>query len=122
MEHKEELKNTLIISAFSSSVKSYFFNNIKSKKIILDSNSSKFSLVTDEIKIRNIDFPDKYIAHIKSNIKKADIIFISSHKEVREALRKAQINLLQYIMIYLVKKNTQKDIYKEDQTKASLDL
>lgn len=56
----------------------------------LDSDSSNFSWVKDEngnnTKERNPEFPKNYIEHIKSNIGKVDVIFVSSHKVVREAL------------------------------------
>lgn len=40
----------------------------------------------DKIKVRNPEFPSNYIQHIKENIGKVDYIFVSSHKEVRDAL------------------------------------
>lgn len=45
----------------------------------------------DLIKVRNPEFPKNYIEHIKENIGKVDYIFVSSHKEVREALLEAEI-------------------------------
>jgi hypothetical protein len=45
--------------------------------MILDSDSSKFD---------KSQFPQNYIDHIKSNIGEADMILVSSHKEVRDAL------------------------------------
>lgn len=48
--------------------------------------------IKDElIKVRNPDFPNNYIEHIKENIGKVDIIFVSSHLQVREALTNAGI-------------------------------
>ena len=69
-------KETLVISAFPGCGKSHFFRENKDK-IVLDSDSSKFD---------KSDFPNNYIEHIKKNIGKADIILVSSHKEVRDAL------------------------------------
>lgn len=70
-------------------------------KKILDSDSSLFSWIYDEngnkTDKRNPDFPNNYIQHIKDNIDKQDIIFISSHKIVREALEKEGIK---YYLIY----------------------
>lgn len=81
---------TYVISAFPGCGKSYCFNNYQDKFTILDSDSSEFSWVKDEngnnTKERNPEFPNNYIKHIKENIKKADIIFVSSHEEVRKAL------------------------------------
>ncbi len=67
---------TIIISAFPGCGKSHLFRN-KGDKKILDSDSSKFD---------KSQFPQNYIDHIKSNIGEADMILVSSHKEVRDAL------------------------------------
>jgi hypothetical protein len=67
---------TIIISAFPGCGKSHLFRN-KGEKQILDSDSSKFD---------KSQFPQNYINHIKSNIGLADMILVSSHKEVRDAL------------------------------------
>ena len=48
----------------------------------------------DEIKVRNPDFPNNYIEHIKENIGKADYIFVSTHEEVRRALAEAGIDFI----------------------------
>jgi hypothetical protein len=57
---------------------------------MLDSDSSEFSWVKDEngnnTKVRNTEFPMNYIQHIKENIGKVDVIFVSSHEVVRKAL------------------------------------
>ena len=68
--------DTLIVSAFPGCGKSHLFRN-KGEKKILDSDSSTFD---------KSEFPQNYIEHIKSNIGKADIILVSSHKVVRDAL------------------------------------
>jgi hypothetical protein len=70
------VKKTLVISAFPGCGKSHFFRNNKDKEV-LDSDSSKFD---------KAHFPKNYIEHIKSNLGKVDIIMVSSHKEVRDAL------------------------------------
>lgn len=80
-------RDTIIISAFPGSGKSHLFRN-KGDRIILDSDSSKFD---------KSDFPANYLEHIKSNIGKADIILVSSHKEIREALF---INNINYQLVY----------------------
>lgn len=87
---------TKIISAFPGTGKSTYHN--KHKETTLDSDSSNFSWITDSDgnKVRNPDFPKNYIQHIKENIGKYEIIFISSHKEVRDAL------LDECIFFYLV--------------------
>ncbi len=68
--------DTLVVSAFPGCGKSHLFRN-KGDMKILDSDSSTF----DKSK-----FPQNYIEHIKSNIGEVDVILVSSHKEVREAL------------------------------------
>lgn len=96
------MKNTKVISAFPGCGKTYCFNKYKDSDIkILDSDSSDFSWVKDEngnnTKERNPDFPNNYIKHISDNIGKADIIFVSSHDVVRDALKQNKIN---YILVY----------------------
>lgn len=87
-------KNTLIISAFPGSGKSYMTKFSKQYKCI-DSDSSLYSWIykdgvkTDE---RNPDFPNNYMAHIKANIGKCDIIFVSTHESVRNALLESGLN------------------------------
>ena len=66
---------TLIVSGFPGTGKSHFFNS--TTRFVLDSDSSTFD---------KSDFPRNYIEHIKSKIGQADIIFVSSHKDVRDAL------------------------------------
>ena len=73
-EHKSI--ETLVVSAFPGCGKSHLFRN-KGEKKILDSDSSTFD---------KSQFPQNYIEHIKFNIGEVDIILVSSHKEVRDAL------------------------------------
>lgn len=95
---------TTVISAFPACGKSYFFNNYKEKLTfngVLDSDSSNFSWVKDSegnnTKERNPEFPQNYIKHIKENIGKVEVIFVSSHDIVRKALEEAKI---EYTLIY----------------------
>jgi len=87
---------TKIISAFPGTGKSVYHS--KHKATTLDSDSSEFSWLIDANgnKLRNPEFPKNYIKHIKENIGKYEIIFVSSHKEVRDAL------LDECIFFYLV--------------------
>lgn len=81
--------DTLLCAAFPGTGKTTMFNKFAdSEKIILDSDSSKFS---------KDQFPQNYLQHIKDNIGKVDIICISSHKEVREDL---VANGLPFTLIY----------------------
>jgi len=72
----EHNKTTLVVSAFPGCGKSHLFRN-KGEMKILDSDSSTFD---------KSQFPQNYIEHIKGNLGDADIILVSSHKEVRDAL------------------------------------
>ena len=77
--------HTKIIAAFPGTGKSFYHNN--NKETSLDSDSSNFSWIyVNNQKVRNPDFPNNYINHIKENIGKYNYIFVSSHKEVRQAL------------------------------------
>jgi hypothetical protein len=90
---------TRIISAFPGTGKSYFYN--ENKETTIDSDSSEFSWVKDEqgnnTKERNPNFPQNYIDHIKENIGKYEFIFVSSHKEVRDALK---YNCIFFYLVY----------------------
>ena len=89
-------EKTRIISAFPGMGKTYYHS--LHKDTTLDSDSSDYSwIMKNGEKIRNPDFPNNYINHIKENIGKYDFIFVSSHKEVREALKN---NCLFFYLIY----------------------
>lgn len=79
-------KMAKLISAFPGTGKTYYFNN--GDKTILDSDSSTFD---------KSDFPANYIRHIKENRDKAEVILVSSHKEVRDALVKEG---LEFTLVY----------------------
>ena len=80
------MKNTILISAFPGTGKTYFFNNTSLD--VLDSDSSTFD--------KN-DFPANYIKHIKENMGKVDIILISSHEDVRYELEQSKLG---YNLVY----------------------
>lgn len=91
-----------VISAFPACGKSYFYENFQNCfNGILDSDSSEFSWIKDEngnnTDVRNPDFPNNYIQHIKDNLDKVDIIFVSSHEVVRHALWD---NGIDYLLVY----------------------
>ena len=95
--------NTKIYSIFPACGKTWLYEHQEDYDLkILDSDSSQFSWVYktrdayDYVeplirKVRNPDFPNNYIKHIKENIGKYDCIFVSSHAAVREALDKESI-------------------------------
>lgn len=66
----------ILYSAFPGTGKTHLFQNQSDLKV-LDSDSSKFD---------KSEFPGNYIKHIQNHLGKADVICISSHKEVRDAL------------------------------------
>ena len=89
----------IVISAYPACGKSYYYKkhslyaeNATGNEKILDSDSSQFSWIYDEAgnktDMRNPDFPNNYIEYIKKHMDKEDIIFVSSHESVREALHK----------------------------------
>jgi hypothetical protein len=82
----------LLVAAFPGTGKSYYNSYCPEyvpEKWSCDSDSSKFD---------KKEFPDNYIKHIKQRIEDGyKNIFISSHKEVREALVK---NGLEFTLVY----------------------
>ena len=73
-----------------------YVKRVNSNSKILDSDSSVFSWLYDPYTLkktdkRNPEFPNNYIKHIKNKMLTEDIIFISSHKQVREALKQLDI-------------------------------
>lgn len=78
--------DTLVVSAFPATGKSYFFEN--SDMNVIDSDSSKFD---------KSEFPANYIEHIKKNIGTVSVILVSSHKEVRDALVE---NEIPFVLVY----------------------
>ncbi|WP_252214447.1 hypothetical protein [Clostridium sp. VAP41] len=95
------MKQTFVISAFPACGKSYCFRNHQDIFSMLDSDSSEFSWIKDSegnnTKERNPNFPSNYIDHIKENIGKVDVVFVSSHEAVRKALAE---NNIKTIIVY----------------------
>ena len=90
------MKKTLVISGFPGIGKSDLFKKaIDNEIIVVDSDSSKFSWQQLNV-TRNPDFPNNYIQHIKSQIGFVDIILVSSHIDVRQALSD------EYIFTYVI--------------------
>jgi hypothetical protein len=87
-------------------VQNWNYSNVK----IYDSDSSNFSWIdkNDHSKGRNPDFPANYIEYIKSIDNEDSVVLTSSHKEVREALKKCGIN---YYVVYPNLKSFGKDFY-----------
>lgn len=94
------MNKTYVISAFPGCGKTYYYNTNNTLKT-LDSDSSNFSWIKDSngnnTTERNPEFPNNYIKHIKDNIGKVDIIFVSSHDNVRQSL---YANKIPTILVY----------------------
>lgn len=81
---------SIVISAFPGTGKSHFTANAPEGLRVSDSDSSQFSWAAP--KIRHPDWPRNYMDHILGLIEDGvDIILVSSHAEVREALVAAGI-------------------------------
>ena len=77
---------TKVISAFPACGKTFFYKNKQDDfEGILDSDLSDFDKLND------------YIQHIKDNIGKVEVILVSAHKVVRDALKENDID---YNLIY----------------------
>jgi len=72
----------LVIAGFPGVGKTFAHQNMPLKTV--DSDSSRFSKTENGSK--HPFFPKNYIEHIKDMIEVADIVFVSTHKIVREAL------------------------------------
>lgn len=93
--------SSIIISAFPSMGKSMLYK--ENRISYSDSDSSKFS---------KKHFPDNYIKHIKRKMKEKDLIFVSSHIEVRDALVKEKIPFI-YVIPTIDRKEEFLNNYKE---------
>lgn len=121
----EYIKDTKVISAFPGTGKSYciecmcnkyqriqildidsslynwvIVSDIKPEPIIKN-NTKNFIQINPAHKEYNPEFPRNYIEHIRKQIGKVDIIFVSSHQCVRDALKE---NSIPYTLIYPDKK------------------
>jgi len=83
-----------VVSGFPGVGKSYAKNNVKTLEIV-DSDSSKFSWIKEGVK--NPEFPKNYISHIQECLLDKDIVLVSSHDVVRDAMTKEDIP---FILVY----------------------
>lgn len=92
----ESAKIARVICGYPGIGKSWLNKNSDLK--VLDSDSSKFSWIYDEFgnktEKRNLNFVEDYIRHIKENLFFADIICVSTHLNIREALMKEHIDFV----------------------------
>lgn len=109
--------NTKVICGFPGVGKTYAYEKLQDKLKVMDSDSSNFSWTDYTKKVRNPEFPKNYINHIKDNMGKVDLIFVSTHKAVLDELDNNDISyeiicpekdLKQlYEIIYLSRGNTE---------------
>lgn len=89
------MRKAMIICGFPGVGKTTAANN---KKNLLDAESSAFSHIFDPENFgerpRNPHFPENYIDFIEENTGEYDLIFVSSHASVREALTARGIQYL----------------------------
>lgn len=84
---------TIVISLFPGCESNYVSTE---NSITIDSYRYSWLINEHGVKVRNPDFPSNYINVIKDCIGKVNVIFVSSHGEVRDALRN---NNIPYIYI-----------------------
>lgn len=83
------MKKAMVICGFPGVGKSCAANN---RTNILDAESSAFSWIWNPENLekgreRNPEFPANYIRYIKENMEQYDVILVSSHQAVRDALK-----------------------------------
>lgn len=91
---------TLIIAGFPGVGKSYTTNLLKEKGLkVSDSDSSKFGWVEENgEKVRNPNFIDDYMKHIKEKVSEGyDYVFVSTQEDVLRALNSSD---LEFIIVY----------------------
>lgn len=86
-------KKAMVICGFPGVGKTSVANN---RVNILDAESSAFSWIWDTESLepgrrRNPKFPENYIRYIRENMEKYDVILVSSHQNVRYAMKKEGI-------------------------------
>jgi hypothetical protein len=99
--------HTTIVAAFPGSGKTHW--HLTDPDNTADSDSSSFSWIdTASGRTRNPEFPGNYIKHIKSLIGTKEIIFISTHAQVIEAMLAHEIEF-----INVLPERESKEIYME---------
>jgi phosphopantetheine adenylyltransferase len=83
---------TNIIAAFPGTGKSYLVRNNKLDRKVVDLDSNAYTQGHDSHgNVASKAFPGNYIQAIKKQIDRTDVLLISIHSEVLDALRKEQI-------------------------------
>ena len=93
METCERTALGIVVCGFPGVGKSFYTEH--SKVDACDSDSSSFSWASEGV--RHPNFPNNYMAHIKSMRDKHDVVFASTHENVRKALSEHEIP---YYLVY----------------------
>ena len=115
-ENTEQSNSTkpVLVAGFPGTGKSYYVNYGKGNDYMPD----KFATDSDSSKFDKANFPQNYIEHIKEKISEGyGRIFISSHKEVRDALVE---NGLEFTLVY-PKKELKEEYLKRYKERGSPD-
>lgn len=91
-----QFKRARIFAGFPGVGKSFVTNNPPPGLKFIDSDSAEFSKLEDG-RTPNPAWPGNYIDHIKSESRKADVIFVSTHETTRQLLEE---NGLKYTLVY----------------------
>ena len=103
LDVRPTIGNTMLVAAFPGTGKSHYCN------VDVDYMPQGFATDSDSSKFDKANFPANYIEHIKQKISEGYArVFISSHKDVRNALVE---NGLPFVLIYPAKEL--KDEYLE---------
>jgi hypothetical protein len=79
-----------VVSGFPGVGKSWLHQNLDGL-VVADSDSSQFSWQNEAERIRHPKWPSNYIEHIRDTKGNVDVVFVSTHKEVRDGLVQAGI-------------------------------
>lgn len=86
---EKKVKKATVICGFPGIGKTFLAEHPLENLTVLDSDSSKFLWLDGE---RHPYWPQNYAKHILGNLDRVDLILVSSHKEVRAALRANHID------------------------------
>jgi adenylate kinase family enzyme len=103
-------KKTVIVAAFPCCGKSTVAETLKDFYSIVDLDSSDYRWADRDKSVPHSNFPNNYIESIVSLIGKKDVVFISTHKEVLDALQNKKIN---FVLVYPQNTPVNKSIWRE---------
>ena len=107
LDVRPTIGNTMLVAAFPGTGKSHYCN------VDVDYMPQGFATDSDSSKFDKANFPENYIEHIKQKISEGYArVFISSHKDVRDAL---VLHNLPFVLIYPSKELKQEYIERYKQ-------